>query len=278
MSYSDLVQLTSGNVVYDLVRFSKGGNVYGFTSGNVARTWNNELYVPDYAIQVGEVKDDKETGSASLEFIVPIEHVIAQMFRTFVPSGDIKVQVMLAHEGDLASDAQKVITIWTGFVVSSNNTFDKAAEGQKKFATLSCASRQTIIYRNGLSYRYGSNCQHTVYRGGCNLSMEEHEFIIAVEAIDGTLVASSDLSAQPDTRFPAGLAKFGDFQWRDVTAKTGPLIQFNAPFEGLQVGDTMKLYTGCNRSEARCIELDNFENLLRFDIPTKNLFITGVKS
>lgn len=270
-TFADQAEITSGNVLFDLVKFDVGATTYGYTSGAISRVHSGVTYRADQAMIVGETKEDKQTGHTSLELTVPIEHEIAQKFKVTAPSEDIKVTLMLGHEGDVDPE---MLVVWSGYVSSVSTQWEKDGT-EKQSAKLLCQSRLSTLYRLGLPYRYGSACQHTVYRGGCQLSLEANKLNVAVTAISGAIITATEIAAQPSTRFPAGLIRFGT-QWRDIISQSGSTVTLNYPFEGLSLGNSVSLFSGCDRSEARCIALGNFENILRFDIPTKNIFVTGL--
>ncbi len=270
-TFANQAELTSSNVLFDLVKFVVGATTYGYTSGAISRVHLGVTYRADQAMIVGETKEDRQTGHTSLELTIPIEHEIAQKFKVTAPSEDVKVTLMLGHEGDVDPD---MLIVWTGYVSSVSTDWDKGGD-EKQAAKLICQSRLSKLYRLGLPYRYGSACQHTVYRGGCQLSLEANKMDVFVDAIAGSVITAAAIAGQPATRFPAGMVRFGT-QWRDIVSQSGSTVTLNYPFEALSIGDSVSLFSGCNRSESRCIELGNFENILRFDIPTKNIFVTGL--
>lgn len=272
MSFEVEVAKRGASTLVRLLKFIRGEQSFCYTSAGRPIVYGGDTYRNDTSLALSPVKVEGSSGiSESLEIEVPANHSVAQLYRTFFPSTPVLVEVRLGFLDDPALDYKPT---WTGRVVSCS--FSESALAKTRSARLVCEPRLAVLNRNGLPYRYGSLCQHSVYRGGCDLSLTGNEFFCTVEALTGnvmTLTGISGLSGQ----FVAGLLLFGDGDWRDIVAQSGNVITIGFPIDGLVVGSAVRVYRGCNRTRERCVELGNANRILKFNIPTKNLFETGLK-
>lgn len=271
MSFPIEVAKRDASTLVQLFKFSRGASVFGYSTAGRSVVYGGVTYRYDTSLQMGTVRTQGNSGiSDNIEVQVPASHAVAQIYRTFFPSTPIKLEIMLGFQDDLAQDFK--IT-WVGYVISCS--FSESAMAKSRTAKLVCEPRLAVLNRNGLPYRFGSTCQHSVYRGGCDLNMASHEFLCTVEAITGNNLTLSGI-AGTGTEFNSGLLLFGEGDWRDVVGHSGSVVTINFPIDGLVMGSQVKVYRGCNKTLARCIELGNASKILKFDIPSKNMFDVGL--
>lgn len=272
MSLNSELQKRGASTLVRLLKFTRGAQTFCYTSAGRPIVFGGETYRNDSAIVVPPIKVEGSTGvSDTLELEVPATHAVAQLYRTFFPSTPVLVEIRL---GVLEDPALEYKVTWTGRVISCS--YYENVSSKLRNARLICEPRLGVLSRNGLPYRYGSLCQHSVYRGGCDLSLAANEFTCTVEALTGNVMTLSGISGL-DGQLEAGLLLFGDGDWRDITSQAGSVITIGFPIDGLVVGSSVKVYRGCNKTLTRCIALGNANKILRFNIPSKNLFVTGVK-
>jgi hypothetical protein len=202
--------------------------------------------------------------------VVPANHPVAQIYKTFFPSSPMTVQILLGFVNDPDLDFK---VIWSGRVTNVLTSED--ADSKTRLARIVCEQRLKILSRNGLPYRFGNTCQHLVYKAGCDLSLEANEFNVTVIAITGQAITVSGISGM-DGQFVSGMMRFGDGDWRDIIAQAGSVLTLIYPMDGMVVGSNVRVYRGCNRSYSRCAELGNLDHIFKFNIPSKNVFITGM--
>lgn len=267
----DFITDRSGAVMCYLVKFSRGGLNYTFTTAERPILYGGLTYRPDITMEIPEFTTEGTLESSSnLEITVPANHPVAQIYKTFFPASPMTVQIMIGFVNDPDLDFK---VIWPGRV--TNVLTSEEADSKSRTARIVCEQRLKILSRNGLPYRYGITCQHMVYKAGCDLSLEANEYSATVTSISGQLVTVSGISGM-EGEFVSGLMRFGDGDWRDIIAQSGSVLTIIYPMDGMAVGSSVRLYRGCNRSYSRCSQLGNLNKIFRFNIPSQNVFISGM--
>jgi hypothetical protein len=256
--------------VYQLILFSSSdGQYYPYALGDVARTLNTRTYQPGYAIKVGEIKDSASNADGEVEITLPSNTPVAEAFQGGVPDAEWTVQIYMGHDGDAG-----VIELWKGLIITAS--FEDLSGTNASHTKLTCKSRLGALYQSALPYRFGSSCQHSVYRGGCNLNQTANSFEYPLIAVDGLQLQATGFASHPDGEFANGFIRLGS-AYRAVSAHVGNTVTLSRPLPLAGVGSLVTIFRGCDRSKARCIYLGNFSNIFRFDIPTRNIFKEGVK-
>lgn len=248
---------------YHLLTFTSGITKYRYTTADhIIVDGQNNSYYPDNPMESIKVKETNTDDKGKLNFQVSRSHEIARLFLVSSPR-TISLTVQAGHEGE-----SEYINIWTGRVVACE--WDEEDE-----ATISCESATTVLARNGLPYKFGGTCQHSLYRGGCRLDINENSQLIEIDDVSGYEITFSELVGAPEDSYNGGLVSINDVDHRMVTGfnnVTGTLTLIR-PFEDADAGQLARVALGCDRTSVRCKELDNFEHFLGFDtVPTRNPF------
>ena len=248
---------------YQLIEFVSGSDAYRYTTADVPVTKGVFTYLPSTPMQSIEVKETNVDDKGKLNFKVTRDHEVAELFLIIVPR-TITLTIFAGHIGETEH-----LTLWSGRVVGCDWNEDDEA-------TISCESLTTILSRNGLPYKFGSTCQHTLYRGGCRLDIYAHSYLFNVTSFSGYDMTFPELVGfQPTHGFDGGLVIAKGYDYRMITSfdnSTGTVTLLR-PFEGLEIGEPVRVAHGCNRTSERCQELDNFINFLGFDtVPDRNPF------
>lgn len=268
--FQQMLDARYGSFYAELVKFTRGNSEYRYTTSEQSVTFNGQVYRPDYSIKVGAYSVEGSVGTVkNLELTVSQNHPISLMYRTFFPAEKVRVQIYVGFAND---PEMEFLPFWNGYVASAN--FTENSETKDKTARIICAHRLTSLDQKGVPYRFGRTCQHVVYRGGCGLPKEPNSYSATVASIDRANILFSSLPLG-GTEYVAGVAELANGEYRDILAQDGNLITVNYAFDSLSVGDQVTLSRGCNRTEERCIELGNTDNLLRFRISKRNIFGTG---
>lgn len=249
---------------FQLFTFRAGNDFFRYTTADHIISVAGLDYLPDQPMESAEIKETNVDDKGKLNFKVMRNHDIANLFLISSPPA-VSLTITAGHEGDPDSD---IITIWTGRVVACE-------WGEDDEATLSCESATTVLQRSGLPYKFGTTCQHTLYRGGCALDIFANSALLPVSAVNGYAVTIPDIIGEPENNYNGGLLIRDGVNYRMITAfdNTTGTVQLIRPFEQLDAGDVIRVALGCNRSAERCKELENFENFLGFTtIPTRNPF------
>jgi len=270
MTYQSVADSAHGATAYQLLLFSSSdGQYYAYTTGDIARTYQSRTYQAGYALKVGEIRDGALHADHEVEIFMPSDHPVAVQFEEGVPDAEWTVEVLMGHDGDAG-----VVQLWKGVILTS--AFEELAGTGESHTKLTCKSRLAALYQSGLPYRFGSGCQHAVYRSGCNLNQTTNSFEYPLTAVNGVQLQAFGFDTHPDGEFTAGFVRQGS-AYRAVKAHVGDTITLNRPLPAAVVGSLVTVYRGCDRSEARCEALGNFDNIFRFDIPGRDIFREGVK-
>jgi len=265
-----LSQETSRNLgkPFQLFLFRSGDTDYRYTTADHNIYVDTLEYSSDQPMESVEIKETLVDNKGKLNFKVMRNHEIANLFLISNPR-TISMSIYAGHEGDPDNE---IITIWSGRVVACDWNEDDQA-------IISCESVTTVLSRNGLPYKFGSTCQHTLYRGGCGLDMFANSTLYNLTAYSGYFLTFASLIGAPANDYDAGLVVVNGVDYRMITgfdSSTGTLTLIR-PFESVSVGESVRVALGCNRTSLRCEQLNNFEHFLGFDtIPTRNPF-EGVK-
>ena len=112
--------------------------------------------------------------------------------------------------------------------------------------------------------RYQKTCNHQLFDEGCGLDKDESAYPVdAVVTLNSTkTVLTSDAFLGYDAGyFISGLVEFGE-ERRTVVAQSGSTVTLQYQFQGLEDGDTVTAYPGCDGEVTTC--RDKFNNILNF--------------
>lgn len=250
---------------FQLMTFNSGIETFRYTTADhIIIDGSGNQFHPDHPMESAEIKETNTDDKGKLNFKVARSHEVAALFLISNPR-TISLTIQAGHEGE-----SEFINIWTGRVVACE--WDEDDE-----ATISCESATTVLSRNGLPYKFGGTCQHSLYRGGCRLDINDptYSMLILVDNVDGYNLTFSELVGAPANDYDGGLVVINDVDYRMITgfdSGTGTVTLIR-PFEDVDVGQLVRVARGCNRTSTRCKELNNFERFLGFDtVPTRNPF------
>jgi hypothetical protein len=249
---------------FQLFLFRAGDTNYRYTTADHIINVATVEYYPDQPMESVKIKETNVDDKGKLNFKVMRNHEIAELFLISNPR-PISLTIFAGHEGD--SD-DEIITIWTGRVVACDWDEDDQA-------TISCESATTVLSRNGLPYKFGVTCQHTLYRGGCKLDMFANSDLYPLTSYSGYTMTFVDLIGMPADDYDAGLVVVNGVDYRMITGfdETTGMLSLLRPFESVSVGESIRVARGCNRTSDRCEVLGNFDHFLGFDtVPNRNPF------
>lgn len=109
-------------------------------------------------------------------------------------------------------------------------------------------------------------CNNALFDGLCGLSQVGHEVSAVISFVSGNVIKSATFSGYADQWFYLGeskLTKSGRTQRIMIIDHQGDTIKAQFPFADLAVGDTLKVYPGCNKQAATCRV--KFNNIAKFN-------------
>jgi uncharacterized phage protein (TIGR02218 family) len=261
VSYAGQEASQSSGQPVELYRFALGANKWLFTSGQTEAVYQSETYEPT-AIRRSGIEQGNEINRAGLEITLPRDNLLANQFIAAPPDGVMSVTLYRYHVTDTANE---VIVLWKGRVGGARLSGSELV--------LKCEPIATSLKRPGLRARYQLLCRHPLYSAGCGVAKESFMTSGTVVSISGATVQVAAAAGKPDGYFVAGMLATNEGQ-RMIIGHSGANLTLVAPMPSLEVGDSVRLYAGCDHSTATC--LNRFNNLANFGgfpyIPQKNPF------
>lgn len=214
----------------------------------------------------------------------PSDLPIVALFRGTPPSGTLWLTVRRVHD-----DAQDAPIYWKGTI--TNVKRPSLAKCQIVGAPLSAKLKTT-----GLRLCWTRECPHFLYGPGCFVDPEDFVVEGVVQSFSGTTLNVVVAAAYDDGWFRGGFVSWeangpGTIQRRmieedvNVAAVVGPpavaahcALQIMGLVDLIEIGDTVKLYPGCNRTPTVCDgKFDNIANYGGFDkMPGASPFVSAI--
>lgn len=246
----------------ELYRFTAGLAVFAYTSGETDETYSAELY-RSTQIERGALELSDEQARQQLDIELPRDNAVPLLFVSGPPTSLVGLTVFRFHRGD-----GDVKVIWKGRVGS--------CEWSGSRARLICESVYSSLSRSMLRSRYQRLCRHALYDELCTLNREAFADAATVSAVAGEVVSIA-ATARPDGYFAGGYLQRANGQRRMIRAQTGGTLTLLSAAFGLQPGEAVQLYAGCDHTQATCAA--KFSNVANFggfpNTPTKNPFGSG---
>jgi uncharacterized phage protein (TIGR02218 family) len=196
---------------------------------------------------------------------MPIAESFCDQFRLSgaVPSDTVWLRVRRLHASQLedfdgaAAMPQDALVVWIGTVNGITQIDDLTA-------TVSCAMLAASFKRGGLRYGYEQNCPHVLYSPlTCKVDKEAFRVSGVVTSIDKLTVSVAEFGAYPDGWFAGGFIEYflpsGMLERRMVLTHTGGTVTLVGLPVGMQVGDVISGFPGCDLTVDTC--LNKFNNL-----------------
>lgn len=259
---------TYNNSPLELYLFSTaGGETWAYTNGTKQQTRGSQVYAPA-PISRNAVDTNPGEAPKMLEITLPENNALIAQFIPYLPVTPISVTVYRRHFTDPSNE---YAVVFTGAAASVR--FDNGA------AVLACRPVAASIQRKAPWQTYQSSCNWALYSLGCGLNRDDYKTTGVVTAITNFDLLITAAGALPDGWFTTGFVRrdsTGEVRW--ITAHVGAVITLQKDFQGLEGGEAVSVFAGCDRLETTCAS--KFNNKLRFlgwpDIPTKNPFADNV--
>lgn len=218
-------------------------------------------------IERGAIDIKTDGDAADLEVPVLITHALPQRYLQLgVPPKRIDVNVYRKqlNSGDSVS-------VWTGRVVGMRC--------EKHVATFLIAQRLgDAAPRRIPTITVGRECPHVLYDTPCGVLRNSFKVSTTVTAVDGAAVVVDSMGANPDQWAQWGeLVHVASAERMTIADQTGTTIRMQVPIVGMQEGDEVEVYAGCDHTIATCLE--KFANQNRFggfpQLPKRNPFVSN---
>lgn len=233
---------------------------YRFTSADQVVTHEGADYVP---VPIGRtsIEQSDELAKAGLTISTARDNVFVAAYTAGISGRLASVTVFRGHAGD-----GEFVVMWKGRVISL------VFEGAQ--ARIGCESLFTALRRQGLRARYQALCRHALYSAGCGVSSAHYQVTGTVLGISGSTVTLAAAGGYAAGWFVGGFVRHGDYIYRSIEGHAGSAVALDRPIPGLAVGDTLRLFPGCDHTSEHCrVRFDNLVNYGGFEfIPGTNPF------
>ncbi len=234
---------------------------YAYTTADTEILKDGVVYSPDEVLESNSIEATADKKGASLSITTDVDFEIAKLFLNDIPHTTMKLTIFLGH-----LDEAEYRVLWKGKVTNVNRVEDHKAH-------ISHEQNISIVNRGGLTYRYGVNCNHSVYRGGCNLDFNANATDGVIQSIVGPVLTATEFGVLPAGDLVGGVAVFNSTYYRMIIAHEANSITLARAMPSISVGDTLKVASGCDKTVSRCKALGNFNNFLGFNtVPERNPF------
>lgn len=200
-------------------------------------------------------------GSTANDFTIdaPSNLPIVALFKGTPPSTSIWLTVRRQHLGD-----EEAPIYWNGTVTNVKGF--GAAQAQIIGKPLTASFKRT-----GLRLCWTRECPHFLYDFGCKVDPEDYRVDAEILSLTGNTVTVDAVGGNPDNWFRGGYASWeinddGTIERRMIENQVGTVLTMFGLTDGMEVGDTLSLYPGCDRTPATCgAKFANLANYGGFD-------------
>lgn len=283
MSINDVESSSYQGTPNQLFQFWMGTRLMAYVGGSSQKfTWNNTDYLPDAAIEMGEINQQLSEASPTVSITITSASEIAQQFIAYLPAEPIQVRVYRTHymfaPGEYAPE-------FIGEVISTD--FDE----ESGVCTLLCRMVAAAMQRKVPWCVYSSNCARALYGVGCNADREQYVTVTDIVGGAGTNALSSAAFSsaaadhgQTDPEIAKDWFRNGFVRHvrtnevRTIIGHTDSTIYLHTPFTSLANGDQVRAYAGCARTKEHCDKkFNNLDRMLAFPwIPGRNPYTQSV--
>lgn len=272
MSFDELEASNEDSQPREIYTIAHGSTTYRHTSGVRDVVIDNVIYTADaIARSASEVPAISQNGDKAIAILLRIDHpFVRRWFWKGIPPKLATVTLARAN-------GESVETYWQGLVV--------AIDTEDETAKVHVASQLGPPVRRRLpTLTAGRQCQNALYDDACKVDPNSFKVATTVLAVDGHNV-----------RVDMGSLDF-DFDWADLGklrhvasgeqmtiikqtddnsgVLTTTTLEIHMPIYGMQVGDAVEIFAGCQHSNVACFA--KFDNILNFvgmpAMPTRNPF------
>ena len=209
------------------------------------------VYEP-VALKRSAIESTKEYNKSAVTLSMPGQHPFATQFLQDPPEGLVVMTIYRFHKDDA-----EMAVYWTGRIVSVQHSGDDA--------TVRAEQVYTSLRSQGRRKSYSTQCNHTLFKLGCNMNDQSFKFEGTVTGVSGTTISSAAFGGQPDGYFTGGKVVVwvnGDPYNRRIESHTGTTVVVDRPVTGLEGGSALEAYPGCDHTYQTC--QDKFGNFLNY--------------
>lgn len=241
-----------GNTIA-LYEFSTGSKVWRYCTDAQNFVMSGVTYLGVAASDGGSTQSG-DAQNDDMVITLPRNADFCRLFIGTPPSEEIWATVRRVQRGDTEAPIH-----WIGTVASAKDIGFTKVE-------FTCRMLTASFNRNGLRLAWGRQCPHALYDRNCQVNKATYAVTLQVESLTGNTVRSAALSTLSSSYLSNGF-----FEWeiepgltdrRPIETHTGSVFSVLGITDGLEVGDWITVYPGCNRTTSHCV--DKFNNLSNY--------------
>jgi uncharacterized phage protein (TIGR02218 family) len=221
---------------------------------------DGDVTVGGYTWTAVSISDDgiKQTGESTTDALtITCDSSIepAQIYMNFPPSRAMQVFILRGHVDD-----DQVIAAYSGEVSQHNCPTPGTS-------VITVETISASMSRSGVRFGWQRTCPYALYDElTCKVDKTLWGVPGTVDAIDfdtGDLTINA-LAGQPDNKFSGGFVMWltvdRGTEFRAAETQTGAVVKMFGTNEGLELGQAMTVYPGCDRTTNGCIGFNNLDN------------------
>ncbi len=267
MSYDERETGINSGSPLEFYEFATTDQTWRLTSADIDLTLDGDTYT-SIALSRSEISDDQEQRRGKVNVMIDPNHEIAGLFVAYMPSTPLFLTIRRNHDGE--ADAA-VVVIFNGRV-------NQAIFGDP--LTLLCVPDTDDLKKQIPAGTFQTQCNHILYDKGCKIDPEDFKrsaTILTVSA-DGLTLTADAFGDETANWFQNGYIQKG-LQRRMILTHSGDTVTLIAPLNGLQAGDAIFAFAGCDRDfNGDCVnKFDNATNYQGFKwVPNRNPFSSSI--
>ncbi|UYD21449.1 phage BR0599 family protein [Vibrio alginolyticus] len=219
-------------------------------------------------IKHGTLKETTEDKRASVKIEIDADAEISKALRVNPADAVCKVSILRTHRND---PTKQWVYYWRG-------TVSIVGREDAMLLSLECTHMLATLSSGGLRSRYSFSCPHALYGPSCRAAKSADK--TKTFTVTGVSGAKVTLSGWTSTAWWNGgqLTYESENYRRYIMTADNTGVLLDAVPTGLEVGSTVTLTAGCDRTKATCQA--KFNNLANYGgylaVPNKNPFQDGI--
>ena len=200
------------------------------------------------------IKQSGDEVSDQLTVTMPASLPVPLLFLAAPPEDPVGLIIRRLHQGETDP-----FIVWAGTVGAVRRV-------DELISSLTCNTATASLSRGGLRMLWSRGCPHALYDGQCQADPLDFVTTGTITAVGGGTVTVPEFDTLGDGWFDGGwiekVETDGHALRRAVISHTGSVVSVLTTTYGLEIGDEVAGFAGCDRAVATCDS--KFDNLSNF--------------